>query len=62
MPGVAHQGDHHGAVGKRVVDLLGARLPDTHVVELDGSHAHHIESFERFIDVLETHLMAVSTI
>jgi pimeloyl-ACP methyl ester carboxylesterase len=47
---------------KRVVDVLGARLPDARVVELEGSHAHHIESLEPFLEALETHLMAASTI
>ena len=41
---------------QRVVDLLGAHLPSARVVEIDGSHAHHIESIDRFLDELETHL------
>jgi pimeloyl-ACP methyl ester carboxylesterase len=41
---------------KRVVDVLGERLPDARVVELEGSHAHHIESIDRFLRELEDHL------
>jgi hypothetical protein len=41
---------------KRVVDVLGELLPDARVVELDGGHAHHIESLDRFLAELEAHL------
>lgn len=41
---------------KRVVDLLGEHLPNSRVVELEGSHVRHIESIDRFIDELEKHL------
>lgn len=41
---------------KRVVDTLGRSLPDARVVELEGSHAHHIESMEAFIEELNIHL------
>jgi len=41
---------------KRVVDLLGELLPDARVVELDGGHAHHIESIDQFLAELEAHL------
>lgn len=41
---------------KRVVDILGHRLPDARVVELEGSHAHHIESIDAFIEELNIHL------
>lgn len=43
---------------KRVVDLLGEYLPEARVVELEGSHAHHIESIDRFVEELEDHLTA----
>lgn len=46
---------------KRVVDLLGEYMPNSRVVELEGSHAHHIESIDRFIDELEKHLTTVHT-
>jgi pimeloyl-ACP methyl ester carboxylesterase len=45
-----------------VVDLLGEYLPNARIVELDGAHSHHIESIDRFIEELETHLMAVRAI
>lgn len=41
---------------KRVVDVLGGRLPDATVEELPGSHACHIESIEQFMDALDRHL------
>lgn len=41
---------------KRVVDLLGKRLPDARVVELEGDHASHIQSLDPFLEALETHL------
>ena len=41
---------------KRVVDVLGEYLPDTRVVELDGDHAAHIQSIDRFLEELEAHL------
>jgi hypothetical protein len=31
------------------------------VVELEGSHAHHIESIDRFLEALEKHLQASLT-
>ncbi len=41
---------------KRVVDVLGERLPNASVVELEGDHAHHIQSVDAFLGALETHL------
>ena len=41
---------------KRVVDILGEYLPDARVVELEGGHAAHIESIDRFLEELEDHL------
>lgn len=41
---------------KRLVDVLGERLPNASVVELDGDHAHHIESIDAFLEALEAHL------
>lgn len=46
---------------KRVVDLLGERLPNARVVELEGSHAHHVESIDRFIEEIDEHLSTVRT-
>jgi pimeloyl-ACP methyl ester carboxylesterase len=41
---------------RRVVDVLAERLPNASVVELEGDHAHHIESIDAFLAVLEAHL------
>jgi pimeloyl-ACP methyl ester carboxylesterase len=41
---------------KRVVDVLGERLPKASVVELDGDHPHHIESIDAFLRALGAHL------
>jgi pimeloyl-ACP methyl ester carboxylesterase len=46
---------------KRVVDLLGEYLPNSGVVELQGGHAHHIESIDPFLEELEKHLTTVRT-
>lgn len=45
---------------KRVVDLLGQLLPNARVVELEGSHGHHIESIDSFLGEMEEHLRRVS--
>jgi pimeloyl-ACP methyl ester carboxylesterase len=41
---------------KRVVDVLGQRIPQAKVVELAGDHASHIQSIDRFLEELEAHL------
>ena len=41
---------------RRVVDLLGEHLPNARVVDIEGTHAHHIESIDRFVEELETQL------
>ena len=41
---------------KRVVDVLGQRVPSAKVVELEGDHASHIHSIDAFLDALEAHL------
>ena len=40
----------------RVVDVLGERLPNASVVELEGDHAHHIQSIDAFLVALDVHL------
>ncbi len=42
-----------------MVDLLAEHLPVARVAELEGDHAHHIQSIDRFLDELEGHLSAV---
>lgn len=44
---------------KRVVDLLAEHLPVARVSELEGDHAHHIQSIDGFLDELEAHLSTV---
>lgn len=41
---------------RRVVDVLEERLPNASALELDGDHAHHIQSIDTFLPALETHL------
>ena len=42
---------------KRVVDVLGERLLDASVVELEGDHACHIQSIDAFLEAFERHLL-----
>lgn len=41
-----------------VVEGLAGQLHDARMVELSGGHAHHLESIDAFIDVIESHLHA----
>jgi pimeloyl-ACP methyl ester carboxylesterase len=41
---------------KRVVDVLGERLPHATVLSLEGDHACHIESIDVFLGAFEKHL------
>jgi pimeloyl-ACP methyl ester carboxylesterase len=41
---------------KRVVDELAVRIPHASVVELEGDHACHIQSMDRFLSELNMHL------
>jgi pimeloyl-ACP methyl ester carboxylesterase len=41
---------------KRVVDVLGQRIPNATVLELEGDHASHIQSIDAFLEALEAHL------
>lgn len=41
---------------KKVVDVLGHRLRNTTVVELEGDHACHIQSIDAFLDAFERHM------
>jgi pimeloyl-ACP methyl ester carboxylesterase len=44
---------------KRIVDVLGDRLPDASVLELEGDHASHIESIDAFLEALEQHIDSI---
>lgn len=57
-PVLLTKGTETGKVERRVVDLLALHLSNARVVELEGSHAHHIESIDRFLEALEKHLQA----
>jgi pimeloyl-ACP methyl ester carboxylesterase len=46
---------------KRVVDVLGERLPNARVLELPGDHASHIQSIDAFLETLEEHLASASS-
>ncbi len=41
---------------KRVVDILGARLPHATVLVLEGDHACHIQSIDAFLEAFRKHL------
>jgi len=43
---------------RRLVDILGERLPTATVLELPGGHASHIESIDAFLEAFERHLAA----
>ena len=57
-PVLLTKGTETGKVERMVVDLLARHLPNARVVELEGTHAHHIESMDRFLEALEQHLRA----
>ena len=38
---------------KRVVDVLGERIPHARVIELAGDHSSHIQSIDRFLEGFE---------
>jgi len=57
-PVLLTKGTETGKVERRVVDLLALHLSNVRVVELDGSHAHHIEGIDRFLEALDKHLQA----
>lgn len=59
-PVLLTKGTKTGTTERRIVDLLGRNLPNASVVELEGSHAHHIESIDRFLGELVDHLQASS--
>ncbi len=41
---------------KRVVDVLGERLPEATVLELPGDHASHIQNVDAFLEAFGRHL------
>jgi pimeloyl-ACP methyl ester carboxylesterase len=55
-PVLLTKGKESGQVERRIVDILALHLPNANVFELEGGHAHHIESLDRFLEVLDGHL------
>ena len=55
-PTLLTKGSRGGSLDRRLVDVLGALLPQATVRELDGDHAHHIQSIDAFLAALEAHL------
>jgi pimeloyl-ACP methyl ester carboxylesterase len=55
-PVLLTKGTNTAAWLKRLVDVLGERLPNASVVELEGDHAHHLQSIDAFLERLEGHL------
>jgi pimeloyl-ACP methyl ester carboxylesterase len=49
------KGTHTTDLLKRIVDVLGERLPRASVLELEGDHACHIESIDAFLEAFERH-------
>ncbi|HEX7171281.1 MAG TPA: alpha/beta hydrolase [Candidatus Limnocylindria bacterium] len=55
-PALVTKGTKSTPVDRRLVDVLGERLPSARVREFEGDHAHHIEQIDSFLDALERHL------
>jgi pimeloyl-ACP methyl ester carboxylesterase len=58
-PTLLTKGTASTPLDRRLVDVLGERLPDARVREFQGDHAHHIEQLDAFLDALEVHLAGV---
>jgi pimeloyl-ACP methyl ester carboxylesterase len=58
-PTLVTKGTHSTPIDRRVVDVLGERLPNARVREFGGDHAHHIEQIDAFLEALEVHLAQV---
>ena len=55
-PTLVTKGTNSTPVDRRLVDVLGERLPDARVREFAGDHAHHIEHIDAFLEAVEGHL------
>ena len=55
-PALVTKGTNSTPADRRLVDVLGERLPNGRVREIQGDHAHHIEQIDAFLDALEVHL------
>ncbi len=61
QPTLLFKGTTTGKWEKRVVDILGERLPNATVLELPGDHACHIQNIDRFLEELDTHIVVSET-
>jgi pimeloyl-ACP methyl ester carboxylesterase len=55
-PALLTKGTNSAMIDRRVVDVLGERLPNAEIREFEGDHAHHIQQIDSFLDALEAHL------
>lgn len=55
-PVLVTKGTASTALDRRLVDVLGERLPNARVSEFEGDHAHHIQQIDAFLATLEAHL------
>jgi pimeloyl-ACP methyl ester carboxylesterase len=55
-PTLLTKGTESTRLDRRVVDVIGERLPDAEVMEFPGDHAHHIQSMDAFLDALDAQL------
>jgi pimeloyl-ACP methyl ester carboxylesterase len=55
-PSLVTKGTISTPLDRRLVDVLGERLPNARVAEFEGDHAHHIQQIDAFLDALEDHL------
>lgn len=58
-PTLLTKGTKTSSAEQRVVDIIGDLIPDARVVELEGGHAHHIETIDRFLAEFEGFLDSV---
>lgn len=55
-PTLVTKGTDSTPIDRRLVDVLGERLPNARVREFHGDHAHHIERIDDFLVALEAHV------
>lgn len=55
-PALVTKGTDSTPIDRRVVDILGERLPNVRKREFEGDHAHHIEQIDAFLKALAVHL------
>ena len=55
-PALVTKGTSSTSLDRRLVDVLGERLPNARVSEFEGDHAHHLQQIDPFLEALEAHL------